>query len=54
MQSKNLTPGVEGGVSEKEKFDAKVSPRGENNEEAQRPVEKKETVKSDRGTFKIQ
>ena len=52
MQSKNLQPGFEGGVSSKEKFDAKASPRGENNDMAQRPVAKKETMSSDRGTFK--
>ena len=52
MQSKNMTPGVESGVASKEKFNVQTPLRTENNEMAQRPVANKETLSSDRGSFK--
>lgn len=39
------------GLTEKSKFDAQKSPRPETNEQSQRPLAVKESIKSDRGTF---
>lgn len=40
------------GLSEQMKFDPKTPPRPEVSEATQRPLASKETIKSDRGTFK--
>ena len=40
------------GLSDQQKFDAKKSPRPETSEQEQRPLARKETIKSDRGTFR--
>ena len=39
------------GLSEQAKFDVKKSPRHETNEQTQRPMVNKDSIKSDRGTF---
>jgi len=41
------------GLSMLEKFDAKKSPRGVTNEETQRPAAVSETIKTDKGSFKM-
>ncbi len=40
------------GLSEQVKFDVQKSPRPETNEKEQRPLSSKESMKTDRGTFK--
>lgn len=41
------------GLSEQTKINVKAPLRGETNEKSQRPVSKAESVKTDRGSFKI-
>ena len=41
------------GLSEQQKFDVKKPLRGETNEKSQRPTQKTESVKTDRGSFKM-
>ena len=41
------------GLSEQQKFDVKKPLRGETGEKSQRPVSKPESVKTDRGSFKM-
>lgn len=42
---------IDKGLSELSKFSAKESPRGETNEESQRPKENSTSMKTDKGTF---
>ncbi len=51
---KHTTSGssLENGLIAQDGFDHRKPPRGENNEEAQRPVATDKTVSSDRGSFK--
>lgn len=39
------------GLSDQQKFDVKKSPRPETDEQTQRPMLNKKSIKSDRGTF---
>jgi hypothetical protein len=41
------------GLSEQQKFDVKKPLRSETNEKSQRPASKTESVKTDRGSFKM-
>ena len=40
------------GLNEETPFDPKVSPRGEVDEQSQRPTARHDSITSDRGTFK--
>lgn len=51
MESKSKQGTEDLGLQSQEKFDAKKSPRPETNEETQRPLADKASIKSDRGTF---
>ena len=51
MKDESNGASLQTGLSAKEKFDVKKSPRPETNEATQRPLAVKESIKSDRGTF---